>query len=68
MRGLSQTQRHGSVCMSEPGLSLSVADKICDQVSDAILDACLKEDPHSKVACGEWTSSVTVERDKATQC
>ena len=29
-------------------------DKICDQVSDAILDACLKEDPYSKVACGEY--------------
>jgi S-adenosylmethionine synthetase len=26
-------------------------DKICDQVSDAVLDACLKEDPASKVAC-----------------
>lgn len=26
-------------------------DKICDQISDAILDACLREDPHSKVAC-----------------
>ncbi|KAF1816205.1 S-adenosylmethionine synthetase [Eremomyces bilateralis CBS 781.70] len=26
-------------------------DKICDQVSDAILDACLKDDPLSKVAC-----------------
>jgi len=26
-------------------------DKLCDQVSDAILDACLKEDPKSKVAC-----------------
>ncbi|KAF2711507.1 methionine adenosyltransferase ETH-1 [Pleomassaria siparia CBS 279.74] len=26
-------------------------DKICDQVSDAILDACLREDPLSKVAC-----------------
>merc|ERR1712178_376690 len=24
---------------------------ICDQVSDAVLDACLKEDPKSKVAC-----------------
>ena len=31
----------------------SVADKICDQVSDAILDAHLKKDPHSKVACGK---------------
>jgi S-adenosylmethionine synthetase len=26
-------------------------DKICDQVSDAILDACLAQDPASKVAC-----------------
>jgi len=26
-------------------------DKLCDQVSDAILDACLTEDPKSKVAC-----------------
>ncbi|GAA6047920.1 hypothetical protein JCM3770_006425 [Rhodotorula araucariae] len=26
-------------------------DKICDQVSDAILDACLAQDPWSKVAC-----------------
>jgi S-adenosylmethionine synthetase len=26
-------------------------DKVCDQVSDAVLDACLKEDPKSKVAC-----------------
>jgi len=26
-------------------------DKLADQVSDAVLDACLKEDPMSKVAC-----------------
>ncbi|KAF8930275.1 methionine adenosyltransferase sam2, partial [Haplosporangium bisporale] len=26
-------------------------DKICDQISDAILDACLEQDPMSKVAC-----------------
>jgi len=26
-------------------------DKICDQVSDAVLDACLSGDPQSKVAC-----------------
>eukprot|EP01137_Pigoraptor_chileana_P031602 Opistho-2@19695 len=26
-------------------------DKICDQVSDAILDACIREDPSSRVAC-----------------
>ena len=26
-------------------------DKMCDQISDAILDAHLRQDPHSKVAC-----------------
>ncbi len=26
-------------------------DKVCDAVSDAILDACMKEDPMSRVAC-----------------
>jgi S-adenosylmethionine synthetase len=26
-------------------------DKVCDQVSDAILDACLAQDPNSRVAC-----------------
>jgi len=32
-------------------------DKICDQVSDAVLDACLKEDPNSKVACETCTKT-----------
>src|SRR5258706_11806489 len=26
-------------------------DKVCDQISDAILDALLAQDPHSRVAC-----------------
>jgi S-adenosylmethionine synthetase len=26
-------------------------DKMCDQISDAVLDACLKQDPYSRVAC-----------------
>jgi len=26
-------------------------DKMCDQISDAILDACLAQDPDSRVAC-----------------
>lgn len=26
-------------------------DKICDQVADAVLDACFAEDPYSRVAC-----------------
>ena len=26
-------------------------DKLCDQISDAVLDACLEKDKHSRVAC-----------------
>lgn len=28
-------------------------DKMCDQISDAVLDAYLSKDPDSKVACGK---------------
>jgi len=35
-----------SECVSE-----GHPDKICDQVSDAVLDACLAQDPNSHVAC-----------------
>jgi hypothetical protein len=31
---------------------LTFTDKICDQISDAVLDACLAQDPNSRVACG----------------
>ena len=30
-------------------------DKLCDQVSDAILDAHLAQDPSAKVACGKFS-------------
>ncbi len=48
-------------------------DKICDQVSDAVLDACLAQDPYSRVACevaintgivfvmGEITTKATID-------
>jgi len=42
----SSTFLFTSECVSE-----GHPDKLCDQVSDAILDACLAEDPDSKVAC-----------------
>lgn len=32
-------------------------DKICDQISDAILDACLEQDPFSRVACETATKT-----------
>ena len=35
-------------------------DKICDQISDAILDECLKSDPNSRVACETLIKNNTV--------
>eukprot|EP00518_Triparma_eleuthera_P001190 CAMPEP_0182456638 /NCGR_PEP_ID=MMETSP1319-20130603/2423_1 /TAXON_ID=172717 /ORGANISM="Bolidomonas pacifica, Strain RCC208" /LENGTH=390 /DNA_ID=CAMNT_0024654929 /DNA_START=6 /DNA_END=1178 /DNA_ORIENTATION=+ len=32
-------------------------DKICDQVSDAVLDACISQDPTSRVACETCTKT-----------
>jgi S-adenosylmethionine synthetase len=32
-------------------------DKICDQISDAVLDACLEQDPRSRVACETSTKT-----------
>ena len=32
-------------------------DKICDQISDAVLDACLEQDPYSRVACETATKT-----------
>ena len=51
-------------------------DKVCDQISDAVLDACLKDDPDSHVACevfitdnyclvgGEITTKSVIDVDK----
>jgi len=44
-------------------------DKMCDQISDAILDACLRGDPLSKVACETCTKTgmVMVFRELTTK-
>ncbi len=51
-------------------------DKLCDQISDAVLDACLEQDPASRVACetatktgfvmllGEITTRATINYDQ----
>lgn len=35
-------------------------DKLCDQISDAVLDACLSDDPESHVACETFASTALV--------
>jgi len=35
-------------------------DKICDQISDAVLDVCLEADPESRVACESFASQSTI--------
>lgn len=35
-------------------------DKVCDQIADTILDACLKEDPDARVACEVLATKGTV--------
>src|SRR5262252_2004613 len=32
-------------------------DKVCDTISDAVLDACLEQDPRSRVACETYAKS-----------
>jgi S-adenosylmethionine synthetase len=54
---MSAGQRLTNFFFTSESVSEGHPDKICDQVSDAVLDACLAVDPYSKVACE--TSSKT---------
>ncbi len=44
------------IFLSKPFAQCFFTDKICDQISDAVLDAHLMQDPDAKVACGEKNS------------
>ena len=45
-------------------------DKICDQISDAVLDAILSKDPNARVACETCTTTglVMVMGEITTNC
>ena len=63
----------GKILFTSESVTEGHPDKICDQISDAILDAMLAQDPMSRVACetavttdlvlvmGEITSNATVD-------
>ncbi|KAI1767414.1 S-adenosylmethionine synthetase [Hypoxylon sp. FL1150] len=54
---LSTPQNPGAFLFTSESVGEGHPDKICDQVSDAILDACLAQDPLSKVACESATKT-----------
>jgi S-adenosylmethionine synthetase len=45
---------------SSESVSEGHPDKVCDYISDSILDACLEQDPQSRVACETLCKSDTV--------
>lgn len=42
---------HADHVFTSESVSEGHPDKVCDQISDAVLDACLEQDPESRVAC-----------------
>jgi len=51
IREMVDRLKKGSVLFTSESVSEGHPDKVCDQVSDAILDAHLAGDPNSRVAC-----------------
>jgi S-adenosylmethionine synthetase len=47
----------GRALFTSESVSMGHPDKMCDQISDAILDGLLAQDPHSRVACETLTKT-----------
>src|SRR5438093_8297726 len=61
---MAKDQTHATTFMSSPKLYLTSEsvteghpDKLCDQISDAVLDAIIKQDPDARVACETATTT-----------
>ena len=48
---MNRMMKKGHYLFTSESVTEGHPDKICDQISDAVLDALLKEDPMSRVAC-----------------
>jgi S-adenosylmethionine synthetase len=49
--------KSGHIYFASESVSEGHPDKLCDQISDGILDACLRVDPNAKVAMESATKS-----------
>ncbi len=49
-----------SVLFTSESVTEGHPDKLCDQISDAMLDECLRQDPNSRVACETATTTGTI--------
>lgn len=47
----------GHYLFTSESVAIGHPDKVADQISDAIVDACLREDPYSRVACETLVAS-----------
>jgi S-adenosylmethionine synthetase len=47
----------GQLMFTSESVTEGHPDKMCDQISDAVLDACLEQDPYSRVACETATKT-----------
>jgi S-adenosylmethionine synthetase len=65
-----RSERHTSRLFTSESVTEGHPDKIADQISDAILDAALAEDPMSRVACETLvtTGLVIVAGEMTTEC
>jgi S-adenosylmethionine synthetase len=55
-----QSLKEGHFYFASESVTEGHPDKLCDSISDSILDACLAQDPNSKVACESVAKSNTI--------